>query len=66
MKSDKIDISINQNMNQIQNEVNQININQKSSSINLDTTHQPVTIVFVGLVDSGKSTISGSLLYNLG
>ena len=34
--------------------------------INVDTTHQPVSIVFVGHVDSGKSTISGSLLYNLG
>ena len=34
--------------------------------IAVDTTHQPVSIVFVGHVDSGKSTISGSLLYNLG
>ena len=34
--------------------------------INVDTTHQPVSIVFVGHVDSGKSTISGSLLYYLG
>ena len=34
--------------------------------ISVDTTHQPVSIVFVGHVDSGKSTISGSLLYNLG
>ena len=34
--------------------------------IDVDTTHQPVSIVFVGHVDCGKSTISGSLLYNLG
>ena len=34
--------------------------------ISVDTAHQPVSIVFVGHVDSGKSTISGSLLYNLG
>ena len=34
--------------------------------ISVDTTHLPVSIVFVGHVDSGKSTISGSLLYNLG
>ena len=34
--------------------------------ISVDTTRQPVSIVFVGHVDSGKSTISGSLLYNLG
>ena len=34
--------------------------------ISVDTTHQPVSIVFVGHVDSGKSTISGSLLYSLG
>ena len=34
--------------------------------ISVDTTHVPVSIVFVGHVDSGKSTISGSLLYNLG
>ena len=33
--------------------------------ISVDTTHQPVSIVFVGHVDSGKSTISGSLLYSL-
>ena len=34
--------------------------------ISVDTTREPVSIVFVGHVDSGKSTISGSLLYNLG
>ena len=34
--------------------------------ISVDPTHAPVSIVFVGHVDSGKSTISGSLLYNLG
>lgn len=34
--------------------------------ISVDTTHEPVSIVFVGHVDSGKSTISGSLLFNLG
>jgi peptide chain release factor subunit 3 len=34
--------------------------------ISVDTSHAPVSIVFVGHVDSGKSTISGSLLYNLG
>ncbi|MCQ2818719.1 MAG: GTP-binding protein [archaeon] len=34
--------------------------------IEVDKTRQPVSIVFVGHVDSGKSTISGSLLYNLG
>ena len=34
--------------------------------ISVDTTHAPVSIVFVGHVDSGKSTISGSLLYSLG
>ena len=34
--------------------------------ISVDKTHAPVSIVFVGHVDSGKSTISGSLLYNLG
>ncbi len=34
--------------------------------INVDEAHVPVSIVFVGHVDSGKSTISGSLLYNLG
>ena len=33
--------------------------------ISVDTTRQPVSIVFVGHVDSGKSTISGSLLYYL-
>ena len=34
--------------------------------ITVDTSHEPVSIVFVGHVDSGKSTISGSLLYSLG
>ena len=34
--------------------------------ISVDITHAPVSIVFVGHVDSGKSTISGSLLYSLG
>ena len=34
--------------------------------IEVDKTRQPLSIVFIGHVDSGKSTISGSLLYNLG
>lgn len=34
--------------------------------ITVDTERKPVSIVFVGHVDSGKSTISGSLLYHLG
>ena len=34
--------------------------------IQVDTSKQPVSIVFVGHVDAGKSTISGSLLYKLG
>ena len=34
--------------------------------IEVDTKRQPVSIVFVGHVDAGKSTISGSLLYKLG
>lgn len=33
--------------------------------IEVDKTRQPVSIVFIGHVDSGKSTISGSLLYHL-
>lgn len=34
--------------------------------IQVDTTKQPVSLVFVGHVDAGKSTISGSLLFKLG
>ena len=34
--------------------------------INVDLSRKPISLVFVGHVDSGKSTISGSLLYNLG
>ncbi len=34
--------------------------------IEVDKTRQPVSLVFIGHVDSGKSTISGSLLYRLG
>ena len=32
----------------------------------VDTTREPLSIVFVGHVDSGKSTISGNLLLSLG
>jgi peptide chain release factor subunit 3 len=34
--------------------------------IQVDPNKKPVSIVFVGHVDAGKSTISGSLLYHLG
>ena len=34
--------------------------------INVDITHQIVSIVFVCHADSGKSTVLCSLLYNLG
>lgn len=34
--------------------------------VEVDTTRQPCSMVFIGHVDAGKSTISGSLMINLG
>jgi peptide chain release factor subunit 3 len=34
--------------------------------INVDETRQPCTMVFIGHVDAGKSTISGQIMYLMG
>jgi peptide chain release factor subunit 3 len=34
--------------------------------VEVDETRQPVSMVFIGHVDAGKSTISGSLMYKMG
>jgi peptide chain release factor subunit 3 len=39
---------------------------KEGTIIEVDFTRKPVTIVFIGHVDTGKSTISGSILYKTG
>jgi len=34
--------------------------------IQVDETRQPCSIVFIGHVDAGKSTISGQIMYTMG
>ena len=35
-------------------------------AIEVDTTREPVSMVFIGHVDAGKSTICGNLMYLMG
>ena len=39
---------------------------QKIETVDVDTTREPCSIVFIGHVDHGKSTISGNLMYLMG
>jgi peptide chain release factor subunit 3 len=39
---------------------------KEGTMIEIDMVRKPVTIVFIGHVDAGKSTISGSILYKTG
>lgn len=34
--------------------------------VEVDESRQPVSLVFIGHVDAGKSTISGNLMYSMG
>jgi len=34
--------------------------------VEVDETRQPASMVFIGHVDSGKSTISGNLMFMMG
>jgi peptide chain release factor subunit 3 len=34
--------------------------------VDVDETRQPCTLVFIGHVDAGKSTISGNLMFLMG
>ena len=38
----------------------------KIETVDVDTTREPCSIVFIGHVDHGKSTISGNLMYLMG
>jgi peptide chain release factor subunit 3 len=62
---------------EITKQINEIQLDSKLESvletdskegtmIEVDLTRKPVTIVFIGHVDAGKSTISGSILYKTG
>lgn len=43
----------------------EVNVNE-DEVVEVDTSRQPCSMVFIGHVDAGKSTISGSLMINLG
>ena len=39
---------------------------QLEEIVEVDETRQPVSLVFIGHVDAGKSTISGNIMYLMG
>ena len=41
-------------------------LEQLEEIVEVDETRQPVSLVFIGHVDAGKSTISGSIMYLMG
>jgi small GTP-binding protein len=63
-------------VSEVTSKVNEIDINaneplleidsKEGKMIEIDPIRKPVTIVFIGHVDAGKSTISGSILYKTG
>jgi peptide chain release factor subunit 3 len=57
-KVNEIDININEPVLEIDS--------KEGKMIEIDPIRKPVTIVFIGHVDAGKSTISGSILYKTG
>ena len=40
-----------------------INVKADKDVVEVDTAKQPCSIVFIGHVDAGKSTISGQMIY---
>ena len=62
--SHKNDTSSNNKKKQIDTEL--IEDSFEGKMIQVDPNKKPMSIVFVGHVDAGKSTISGNLLYKLG
>ena len=44
-------------------DMNQVDM---SDIVDVDTTREPCSIVFIGHVDAGKSTICGNLMYLMG
>ena len=51
---------------QKQKKINDIQVNAGDDVIEVDTQKQPASIVFIGHVDAGKSTISGQMIYQMG
>jgi peptide chain release factor subunit 3 len=43
----------------------EVNIDERDLK-EVDTTREPISMVFIGHVDAGKSTISGNLMYLMG
>lgn len=39
---------------------------EEENIVEVDETRQPASLVFIGHVDAGKSTISGQLMYLMG
>jgi peptide chain release factor subunit 3 len=68
-KDDKKDIDeITKNVDNINIEIEQnlVDDSKEGQMIEVDTTRTPVNLIFIGHVDAGKSTISGSILLKTG
>jgi peptide chain release factor subunit 3 len=46
--------------------VKDIKIEEDKNLVEVDTTRDPASLVFIGHVDAGKSTICGSIMYHMG
>jgi len=42
------------------------NVNMEQDFVEVDPVREPVSMVFIGHVDAGKSTICGNLMYMMG
>ncbi len=66
-KDDKKEIDeIIKNVDNIELEQNLVDDSKEGQMIEVDTTRTPVNLIFIGHVDAGKSTISGSILLKTG
>jgi translation elongation factor EF-1alpha len=67
-KNEKVVEEVSSNLNQIDlnSEQNLIDDSKEGTMIEVDTTRKPVNLIFIGHVDAGKSTISGSILLKTG
>jgi peptide chain release factor subunit 3 len=43
-----------------------VNVEADASCVEVDTTRDPASLVFIGHVDAGKSTICGNLMFHMG
>lgn len=47
-------------------QIKDIKIEEDKNLVEVDTLREPASLVFIGHVDAGKSTICGSIMYHMG